>query len=135
MLHEARHGFGADATAPAQRPLVAAADGGRPVAHHDSARGGAGDRIRRSVRLHDLLKGTLSMKLHALLLFLTAACNAAPDRPLDRPADRTDRPQPYAQSYVKPDLIAMCLAGESECGAGIDTPCCDGTFCSAELFV
>jgi len=72
------------------------------------------------------------MKLLALSLFLIAACNAAPDHKLEPPAKR---PQPYASSYVRPDLMAICLAPGDECGAEIATECCQGSFCNAELFV
>jgi hypothetical protein len=61
---------------------------------------------------------------------LSLACLEAPDRPLSRPA----APSPYASASasVEPVAYTACIAADAECGESM--ACCDGAFCSTELF-
>lgn len=80
------------------------------------------------------------MKRRALIaLLLLSACNAAPDRRLDPPPDRTDRAdRTEAQTspsaiYVTPEAHSICFAADAPCGPEVPTPCCDDLFCSTDL--
>src|SRR5262245_59352241 len=71
--------------------------------------------------------------LHTLSLFLIlAACNAAPDRRLESPPS-PHRTEAYQSTVRRPDLQEVCLAPGATCPGNTD--CCEGTFCSSELFV